>query len=199
MERFKELFRQNLMTQRLELRMLEPTLENAEQVWNAIKTENREDFKYVDWTPDNIKPLQENYGLPQSFSETITQMRQEQEYDVVQGDGAVWYVFHNGQLIGHHGVFYSSRWNCMEGGDVWFIKSAWGQGFNREIWSLIIQKAFGELGVDRINRRCFADNQRSKKSIISSGFLVDSHTPCSSRYVCGTYKKVLEFSLYRGR
>jgi RimJ/RimL family protein N-acetyltransferase len=198
MERFEELFRQNLITQRLELRMLEPTLENAEHVWQAIRNENSADFRYVNWTPDSRRPLPENYGLPKSFDETITQMRQEQKYDVNQDGGAVWYVFYNGQMIGHHGVFYSSKWNCMEGGDVWFIKSAWGRGFNREIWSLIIQKAFEELGVDRINRRCFADNERSKKSIISSGFLVDARNPCSSRYVGGgTYKNVLEFTLCR--
>ena len=197
--RFSELFRQNLITQRLELRVLEPSSENAELVWQAIKTENNVDFKYVNWTPGCRRPLPEGYGLPKSFGETMTQMRQEQDYDVVQGDGAVWYVFYNGNLIGHHGVFFYPRFNYMNSGDIWFVKSAWGQGFNQEIWSLIIKMAFEDLGVCEINRLCFADNERSRKSIISSGFSIDKITPVSQRYIDGVYKDVLNFTLRRGR
>ena len=72
MDRFYELFRRNLKTSRLELRVLEPTPENAKVVWEAIKDENSADFKYINWTPEYKKPL------PESFEETLAQMQQEQ-------------------------------------------------------------------------------------------------------------------------
>ena len=199
MECFSELFRQNLITQRLELRVLEPIEANAKLVWDAIKNENPANFKYVNWTPGFRRPLPKGYGLPKSLGETMTQMRQEQDYDVVQGDAAVWYVFYNGNLIGHHGVCFYPRFNYMNSGDIWFIKSAWGHGFNREIWSLIIKMAFEDLGVGTINRTCLADNERSRKSIISSGFCIDENRHVSQRYIDGVYKDVLNFTLRRGR
>ena len=47
MEKFYELFRRNLKTPRLELRILEPTLENAKLVWNVIKDEDHANFRFV--------------------------------------------------------------------------------------------------------------------------------------------------------
>ena len=64
MEQFYKLFRRNLKTKRLELRILEPTEENAKLVWNAIKNEKPANFKYVNWTPEYKKPL------PESLEET---------------------------------------------------------------------------------------------------------------------------------
>ena len=99
MKKFFELFRRDLKTPRLELRILEPTPENAQLVWDAIKDENPADFRFVNWTPNYKKPL------PESFQETLKQMQHEEKYDVAQ-NGVVWYVFYNGKLIGHHGLFY---------------------------------------------------------------------------------------------
>ena len=39
MEKFFELFKRDLKTDRLEMRMLEPTPENAKIVWKALKNE----------------------------------------------------------------------------------------------------------------------------------------------------------------
>ena len=187
MEKFYKLFRQNLKTQRLELRVLDPTPENAKLVWEAIKNENPMDFKYVNWTPGYKKPL------PESFEETLTQMQQEQKHDVVP-NGAVWYVFHNGQLIGHHGVFYFDNNKSMQSGNVWFIKSAQRRGFNQEIGALIIKMAFEHLGANRIMRQCMANNEQSQKSISSSGFHLDGRIRASTQMPDGTFMDQLVFT-----
>jgi RimJ/RimL family protein N-acetyltransferase len=87
----------------------------------------------------------------------------------------------------------------MNSGNIWFVKSAWGQGFNQEIWFLIIKMAFEDLGVNEINRSCFADNERSRKSIISSGFCINESMSVSQRYLDGIYMDVLNFTLHPGR
>ncbi len=187
MEKFYELFRRDLKTERLELRVLEPTPENAELVWNAIKDENPANFKYVNWTPEYKKPL------PESFEETLKQMQQEHNRDVIP-NGAVWYVFHNGKLIGHHGLFYFDSNNSAQSGNVWFVKSAQGQGFNQEIWNMLIKMLFEQLGANRIMRQCMADNTRSQKSIASSGFHLDGRIRASTRMPDGTYMDQLVFT-----
>ena len=187
MEKFYQLFRKDLKTKRLELRVLEPTMANAKLVWEAIKNENPDDFKYINWTPNYKKPL------PESLEETLAQMQQEQERDVVP-NGAVWYVFHDGKLVGHHGVFYFDNNKSMQSGNVWFIKSSQGQGFNQEIWSLLIKKAFEELGANRIMRQCMADNKQSQKSISGSGFHLDGRIRESTHMPDGTFMDQLVFT-----
>lgn len=187
MEKFYKLFRRNLKTKRLELRVLEPTPENAKLVWDAIKNENPADFKYVNWTPEYKKPL------PESFEETLAQMQQEQNRDVVP-NGAVWYAFHDGKLIGHHGVFYFDNNKSMQSGNVWFIKSAQGHGFNQEIWSLLIKMAFEQLGANRIMRQCMASNEQSQKSISNSGFHLDGRIRASTQMPDGTFMDQLVFT-----
>lgn len=187
MEKFYELFRRNLKTPRLELRVLEPIMENAKLVWDAVKGENPADFKYINWTPNYTKPL------PESLEETLKTMEQEQKHDVVP-NGAVWYVFHNGKLIGHHGVFYFDNNRSMQAGNIWFVKSAQGHGFNQEIWSLLIKMAFEELGANRILRQCMADNKQSQKSITASGFHLDGRVRESTQMPDGTFMDNLVFT-----
>ncbi len=187
MEKFYKLFRRNLKTPRLELRVLEPTPENAELVWNAIKNETPADFKYVNWTPEYKKPL------PESLAETLAQMQQEQNRDVIP-NGAVWYVFYDGNLIGHHGVFYFNNNKSMQSGNVWFVKSAWGHGFNQEIWALLIKMAFEQLGANRIMRQCMANNEQSQKSISGSGFHLDGRIRASTQMPDGTFMDQLVFT-----
>ncbi|MCQ2581614.1 MAG: GNAT family N-acetyltransferase [Alphaproteobacteria bacterium] len=187
MEKFYELFRRDLKTPRLELRVLKPTPENAKLVWNAIKDENPADFKYVNWTPGYKKPL------PESLDETLVQMQKEEQHDVTP-NGAVWYVFHNGKLIGHHGVFYFDNNKSIQSGNVWFVKSAQKQGFNQEIWSLLMKMAFEQLGANRIMRQCMANNEQSQKSIMASGFHLDGRIRASTQMPDGSYMDQLVFT-----
>ena len=187
MDKFYELFRRDLKTPRLELRVLKATPENAKLVWDAIKDENPIDFKYVNWTPNYKKPL------PESLEETLAQMQQEEKYDV-NPNGAVWYVFHDGKLIGHHGVFYFDNNKSMQSGNVWFVKSAQKKGFNQEIWSLLIKMAFEQLGANRIMRQCMANNEQSQKSIMGSGFHLDGRIRASTRMPDGSYMDQLVFT-----
>ena len=187
MEKFYNLFRKNLKTKRLELRVLEPTPENAKLVWKAIKNEKPDDFRYVNWTPNYKKPL------PESLEETLTQMQQEQKRDIIP-NGAVWYVFYDGKLVGHHGVFYFDNNKSMQAGNVWFVKSAQRQGFNQEIWALLMKMAFEDLGANRIMRQCMADNKQSQKSISGSGFHLDGRVRASTMMPDGTFMDNLVFT-----
>ena len=187
MEKFYKLFRRDLKTERLELRMLKPTPENARLVWNAIKDEMPDDFKFVNWAPGYKKPL------PESERETLDRMVQEEKYDV-NPNGAVWYVFYNGKLIGHYGIFFFDTNMSMQIGNVWFVKSAWGHGFNREILEMLMRMAFRELGANRVMYQCMAENERSHKSAYACGFHLDGRIRATTHMLDGTWMDQLVFT-----
>ncbi len=85
MEKFFELFAHNIKTERLEMRILEPTMKNAKLVWEAIKNENPNDFAFIHYSPKYDKPL------PESLDETFETMKNYAE--AFKSNAVLWYVF----------------------------------------------------------------------------------------------------------
>jgi RimJ/RimL family protein N-acetyltransferase len=126
-----------------------------------------------------------------------------QENKNTANNGVVWYVFQNGKLIGHHGMYYFDSNDSAQGGDIWFIKSAQGKGFNKEIYNLLEKLAFKELKANRFARTCDANNINSKKCILSGGYHLDGQIRASNKHTDGTYSDRLIFtklaSEYKGK
>ena len=162
MEKFFEIFKKNLKTERLELRILEAIKENAELVWNVLKRQNKQDFQYAPMT-DRI--------LPESLEETLTMMQNQAEW--CKSNGVNWYVFYNDKLIGYQRLFYWENNKTIQCADVWLDREYWGNGFNQEIHRKIEEMAFEKLGANRICRQCVKDNKESFNSITKSGFHLD--------------------------
>lgn len=177
MEKFFELFRRNLKTERLEIRMLEPNDENADLVWNVLKNENPEDFKYAPLT-GNILPLsqQETLGMMQYNAERC------------QNIGTNWFVFYNDNLVGYQRIFYCPDNKTIQCSAVWFARKYWGMGFNQEIHRKIEEIAFEQLVVNRICRQCIKDNTHSYNSIIKSGYHLDGINRQYMLMPDGTYR-----------
>ena len=177
MEKFFELFRRNLKTERLEIRMLEPNDENADLVWSVLKNENPEDFKYAPLT-GNILPLsqQETLGMMQYNAERC------------QNIGTNWFVFYNDNLVGYQRIFYCPDNKTIQCSAVWFARKYWGNGFNQEIHRKIEEIAFEQLVVNRICRQCIKDNIRSYNSIIKSGYHLDGINRQYMLMPDGTYR-----------
>jgi len=186
MEKFFELFKRDLKTERLELHILEPTQENARLVWDVLKNENPEDFRYIHYSPKYDKPL------PESEAETLETMKN--YADAFKNNAVLWYVFHQGQLIGFHGVAYNQENDSVGPGNVWFVKSAWGHGFNHEVQDMLEKITFEDFGAHRMSRQCMAENERSIKSIMSSGYHLDGRLREWVRHDDGTWTDHLLFS-----
>lgn len=163
MEKFFEIFKQNQKNERLELRILEPTMENAEIVWNAVKNENPDDFKYVWFT------VTHNSHMTESLEETLQRIK----LDFESKTGCAYYIFYDGQFIGYQRLHYIEGASTIRCAAVWLVKSAWGNGFNQEIHKCLEQLAFEKLGVNRICRQIMPANVRSKKSIEADGYHLD--------------------------
>lgn len=183
MEKFFDLFKHDLKTQRLEMRIMDPTPENAALVWNVLKNENPQDYKYTHYS------MHKSY-LPESLDETLETMKRDSEYK----NGCIYYVFHDNKFIGYMRVHYWEDSRTLQCGSVWFIKSARGQGFNKEVHNKLEDLAFNGLHVNRVCRQTMAGNVESKKSIESSGYHLDGADRAANRMPDGTFMDHLWFS-----
>jgi len=186
MEKFFKLFKRDIKTERLEMRILEPTLENAKLVWDAIKNEDPKDFQYTRFSPKYDK------SLPESVDEVLAIMKNDEKMS--NENGAIWYIFHNNKLIGYQRIHYWESNKTLQFAEVWFIKSAWGHGFNRETHDMLEHIAFEKLHVHRTARQCMATNIRSKKSIMNSGYHLDGIMRDSNLMPDGTWVDHLNFT-----
>ena len=84
--------------------------------------------------------------------------------------------------------------DTLQCASVWFIKSAWGHGFNREVHNKLEDLAFNRLQVNRVCRQTMAGNQESIKSIESSGYHLDGTDRQANRMPDGTYMDHLLYS-----
>ena len=153
-----------IKTARLEMRQLEPTPENAQLVFDAVKNESPADFYY--------NQICNNSAVPSNADEMLKQMQIESQWGA--DNGVNLYIFHNGNLIGYRRLyFHDDPTKTLQMATVWLVRSAWGHGFARETSDAIEKIAFETLGANRITRQCSADNIRSANSIKSSGFHLD--------------------------
>lgn len=184
MKKFFELFRRDLKTDRLELRILEPTPENAEMVWNVVKNEKPDDFKYTWFTVSHKSHL----------TESVEETQERMKIDYESKNGCAYYVFYNNKFIGYMRIHFWAESRTLQCASVWFIKSMWGKGFNKEIHDKLEDIAFNGLQVNRICRQTMAENIASKKSIEHSGYHLDGIDRQSNRMPDGTYMDHLWFS-----
>ena len=153
-----------IKTERLEMRQLDVTPDNAKIVFEAVKNENPADFYY--------NQICNNSAVPSNADEILKQMQI--EYQWASDNGINLYIFHNGKLIGYRRLFFhDDATKTLQMATVWLVCSAWGHGFARETSDAIEKIAFETLGANRITRQCSADNVRSANSIRSSGFHLD--------------------------
>ena len=153
-----------IKTERLEMRQLDVTPDNAKIVFEAVKNENSADFYY--------NQICNNSAVPSNADEILKQMQI--EYQWASDNGINLYIFHNGKPIGYRRLFFhDDATKTLQMATVWLVRSAWGHGFARETSDAIEKIAFETLGANRITRQCSADNVRSANSIRSSGFHLD--------------------------
>ncbi|MBE6461190.1 MAG: GNAT family N-acetyltransferase [Alphaproteobacteria bacterium] len=184
MEKFDKIFNHDIKTERLELRVLKPTIANAQMIWDVLKHEKSDDYQYM-WHSVTHKS-----HLPESADETLELMKRDSGYK----NGVVWYIFYHGQFIGYQRIHYWDNNDTIQCAGVWFIKSARGQGFNQEVHKLIDKLGFEELGVNRICRQAMEGNVCSVNSIKKAGYQLDGVERAANKMPDGTYMNHLLFS-----
>lgn len=170
---------QEIKTERLVLRQLDATPENAAMIFGAIKNEKKSDFPY---TPI---AMEEKDILPSSADEVLQIMQRSDKW--TKKNGVTYYIFFDGKLIGYTRAYYNEDNETLQIGEIWFITSAWKKGFAQEIYRKYDEIAFKTLKANRITVQCATENKRSEKSIRKAGFLLDGISRCAYKFADGRY------------
>ena len=171
MEKVLKLFKRDFKTSRLELRLINPTKKLAKDFWNIIKNENHDDFKYVSFSLDYNTPL------PKSEQETFdTLIKECKESNTIN-----YAIYNNNNLIGFTKIVYWENNATLEIGNTWLVKSAWGQGFIKEIATNVEKIALLEPSISRMGWQCFEPNIGSKMAALHSGYNILKSVPDSIR------------------
>ncbi|MCQ2562528.1 MAG: GNAT family N-acetyltransferase [Alphaproteobacteria bacterium] len=184
MEKFFELFKRDIKTQRLEMRILEPTIENAQLIWNVLKDENPDDYQFMWYSVSHKSHL----------TESVEETQQRMKLDFESKNGCAYYIFHNGKFVGYQRIHYWAESKTLQCASVWFIKSARGFGFNTEVHDMLEKMGFEQLHMNRICRQTMAGNLASKKSIEHSGYHLDGIDRQCNMMPDGTFMDHLLFS-----
>lgn len=153
-----------IKTKRLEMRQLEPTVENAQMIYNVLKNENPDDYYFNPISHDGKI-------LPESVSEMMQIMEKESGW--IKNSGIIYYIFLKDKLIGYRRFFYTPENRTLRGSNTWFIKSERQKGYGRETFEAIEQIAFDKINANRCTRDCSTENQLSIKAFKAAGYRLD--------------------------
>lgn len=180
-------FTRNLCTPRLELRHLIPNLQNAKIIYNALKNEKTEDYKYEPL----IKTAKSQKVLPKSVSDVLKMMQYYAESE--RGDSCVFYMFNNNRFIGLRKISFYKEAFSLKLNTVWLVSGARGYGFATESYRVIENIAFNKLKVNKIMRVNFADNKDSAMLAEKTGFILDGVSR-QAVYMDGKFYDLMQWS-----
>lgn len=175
-----------LQTERLVLRQMNATPENAKMIFSAIKNEKKADFPYSPIAMD------EKEILPADADEVLNIMKRGATWTAE--NGVTYYIFLDNKFIGYTRAYYHESNETLQIGQIWFIKSAWGKGFAGEIYNLYDKIAFEKLKANRITVQCATENTKSEKSIRKAGFFLDGISRCAYKFPDGRYANNMGWS-----
>lgn len=161
-------FSRNLRSGELELRHLIPNLQNAQIIYDALKHENPDDYKYE-------YLVSESKILPKSVADTLKMMR----YHADTKDSCTFYMFYNNQFIGMRKIYFYKEAFTLKLNTVWLVSNARGRGFATESYRTIEDIAFNKLKVNKIMRVNVAQNKDSAKLAERTGFILDGISRCA--------------------
>jgi len=155
-----------IKTQRLEMRRLDATAENARLVFDALKNESPDDYIFnpIAWEFHKM--------LPDTVDEMHAQMKKEDEsYNTYHG--FCYGIFLDNELIGCRSFYLFKDTKTLKTAHAWFLKRFRNMGFGQETMAVFEKIGFEQLGANRVFRRCSADNVASAEHIKRAGYHLD--------------------------
>jgi len=165
-----------IKTERLELRCLNVTKENAELLFTMFDGEKPKDYPFTAIAHD----ISKNNVLPESPQDMLKIMERDNGW--LGNTGRIYYVFHESEPIGWTRIFYWKGSDTMQISQMFLVSKVWGRGFASEIYKTLDIIGFEKLGVNRITAQCDEKNIGSSKSIKKSHFTLNGVCPDGYMY-----------------
>lgn len=158
-----------IQTQRLTLRVTEPTNENASALLNIIE-QNRDYF--MNW--------QSHFGELKTVNDVIAYLTKRAN-QIKTNSGICFYIYHNNNIIGRIRFFNIQEKSCEIG--YWLIKSANGHGFMTEALNALETELF-KFGFEKIILDIDNGNTHSENLAKRNGYKLKKVLPMASWAKC---------------
>ena len=151
-----------IKTERLELRLLEPTRENAEKIFNIVE-QNRE----------YLEAWQGHFGMLHSVDDVLKKL-ESRHTKTADNTGVMFGIYKNNNLIGRIRFFNAHDTTCEIG--YWLLQSENGKGFMTEAISALESKLF-KFGFQKIVLEIDAGNTKSEHVAQRNGYKLENRIP----------------------
>ncbi len=162
-------FPQTIKTQRLVLRMVAPTGENAQKIFNLIE-QNRE----------YLEAWQGHFGAIKNVADVVAYLTKRTN-QINANEGVCFYIFRGDAIIGRI-RFFDIKDNTCEIG-FWLIESANGHGYMTEALSALEIELF-KFGFDKIILDVDAGNTPSENVAKRNGYKLEKRLLMASWAKC---------------
>ncbi len=162
-------FPQTIKTQRLVLRTVAPTMENAKQIFNIIE-QNRE----------YLTAWQGHFGALKTVDDVLAYLNKRAN-QIKNNEGICFYIFRGDNIIGRIRFFDIKDNSCEIG--YWLIKSENGNGYMGEALCALEQELF-KFGFDKIVLDIDGGNAPSENLAKRNGYKLEKRLPMASWAKC---------------
>jgi RimJ/RimL family protein N-acetyltransferase len=157
-----------------------------------LRSIERDDYLLLrDWQNDPEVAYWMDYRVPFSLRDI------EEDQERARGEGRPYIVEIEGRAIGKCGL-NQFRWESRVCALYVYIgeKDHWGLGLGRDAIMSLLQVAFDELGMERVELTLLAENRRAQKAYESCGFVLEG-TLRGRSYRAGTWHDTAVMSVSR--
>ena len=158
-------FPTEIKTQRLVLRLLEPTRENAEIIFNIVE-KNRE----------YLEEWQGHFGMLHSVDDVLKKL-ESRHAKTAANTGVMFGIYSGNNLIGRIRFFNANDTTCEIG--YWLLESENGKGFMTEAISALESELF-KFGFEKIILEIDAGNTKSENVAQRNGYKLEKRIPDDS-------------------
>ena len=176
-------FPMTLETSRVKLKVVEPTLDNAEMMYKAIEDNRAHLVEWLSWADI------EQYSGPKNALDFLT-IKQE---DRKNGLAFLFGIFFDDKYVGAVDVFNVSYKNKSCDVGYWLVENVTGKGIMQEVLKAVEKVAF-ELGIHRIQITCNSKNIHSANVARRLGYHLDGKLRENRILKDGSFRTTCVFS-----
>ncbi len=140
----------NLKGERIVLRKVKPTIENALQVFHAVDSSREFLGKWLEWVPMTL-----------TVEDSLKFLFDTQK-DIESGQKIVYGIFLDNQYIGNISIFDIDLKNKSGEMGYWISQEFTRKGYVKEAIDLLEKEAFGRLSLNRVQIQCDRQNAASQ-------------------------------------
>ena len=168
-----------------------PTLQGSRVLLRQPRPSDKEERLKIGRSPELVKMYGGNY----EHVSPLTQSGVEQWYARTSSDPLTWIIEAEGQCIGESRLHNLDKDNRSARYAVGIFNPAfWSRGFGTEATRLVLQYAFDELKLHRVDLRVLSYNERGIASFKKSGF-VEEGRERDSALVAGEWQTDIRMSI----